>query len=755
MLCVSIHQSRSVSNSWKKSSSCTLYTTGTKQNTAVNPPNYAGAARYGNTACLCYSPQLLSNSAKSAYVAMRTKCHQCLNSVSAIPTRFISYKRPWDSLFNNTNTQTNKAISALYEKPDTANHKTIHEDYVMNYASHTLGNHTGRSSNQSFSTAPTKQNIVLPQYSFSSNMSLPSENDLKDDKSKLPENLNDEEETETLSQKESDVENPIVKHSQYDHLISSVKKQQEAEQAFENTILSSLKSMVEAPMNSFISLLSRANLFERADEKKANQKKGQGELEGSAVVHSSANKIKNETIPKEETPLSLLDSLYQYVPYVFSSSATSAVAQDKEAQKKTSNIQADRNQLGQRVSINNRTRYLIQCIKDTNSMLTLSQRVEELKDHLMRFPDTRITAVKENAIREIMHIYRTTYDKDLIPVLRVTLAMLGAVDPPKRKGIRILTIDGGGCRGVLSVEIFRRLVELSGQPIHEMFDYICGVSTGAILGFLLGLKKVPIDSLGPMYRSFSSQVFDQNRLVGTGKLVISHAFYNTETYQKVLKETMGSTVLIETAGYEDTPKCAAVSTLVNRMVLKPYVWRNYSIVPGTRHTHWPGTCRGKVWEAVRASSAAPGYFEEFKKGPNIHQDGGLLTNNPTGVALNECSLLWPHSPIQCVVSVGTGRYEPTVGPTGDHFLSLKDKLLKVVDSATSVSEVHTVMYDLLPPHTYFRFNPFMREPLLLDDYHPDKLDLLVEDAHEYIARNEHKFQACVDTLLGKKAHKTR
>jgi len=69
----------------------------------------------------------------------------------------------------------------------------------------------------------------------------------------------------------------------------------------------------------------------------------------------------------------------------------------------------------------------------------------------------------------------------------------------------------------------------------------------------------------------------------------------------------------------------------------------------------------------------------------LAQDGGLLTNNPTGVAMNECRLLWPNSPIQCVVSVGTGRYEPSVGPTFEHFLSLKDKILKVLDSATSVS----------------------------------------------------------------------
>uniref|UniRef100_H2YVJ1 Uncharacterized protein n=1 Tax=Ciona savignyi TaxID=51511 RepID=H2YVJ1_CIOSA len=158
-------------------------------------------------------------------------------------------------------------------------------------------------------------------------------------------------------------------------------------------------------------------------------------LDESGVIHPSANSPQDDALTKE--PVSLLDSLYQYVPYVFSGSNNATNAKEKDVQKKTSRIQADRFQVEQRVSINNRTRYLIQCIRDTNSMLTLFQRVEELKDHLLRFPDTRITAVKENAIREIMHIYRTSFDKDLLPLLRVALAMLGAVDPPKRKGIRI------------------------------------------------------------------------------------------------------------------------------------------------------------------------------------------------------------------------------------------------------------------------------------------------------------------------------
>ena len=41
-------------------------------------------------------------------------------------------------------------------------------------------------------------------------------------------------------------------------------------------------------------------------------------------------------------------------------------------------------------------------------------------------------------------------------------------------------------RGVLAIELLRELERLSGQPVYQMFDLICGVSTGALLACLLG-----------------------------------------------------------------------------------------------------------------------------------------------------------------------------------------------------------------------------------------------------------------------------
>lgn len=65
-----------------------------------------------------------------------------------------------------------------------------------------------------------------------------------------------------------------------------------------------------------------------------------------------------------------------------------------------------------------------------------------------------------------------------------------------------------------------------------------------------------------------------------------------------------------------------------------------------------------------------------------HRNKWLLTNNPCSVAIHEARLLWPDEPFQCIVSVGTGKYKGRSGPSTVEFSSLREKLLKVVASAT-------------------------------------------------------------------------
>lgn len=423
--------------------------------------------------------------------------------------------------------------------------------------------------------------------------------------------------------------------------------------------------------------------------------------------------------------------------------------EQKAAEEKTKKLLLQREKIIARVSVDNRTRALVQALQRASDVRVYINRVEDLSYHLLEFPETRGVAVKERVIPCLLRLKQAT-DPGLRSAVREALALVGYHKPVKGRGIRILSIDGGGLRGLVALQTLAKLETLTGKPVYKLFDYICGVSTGAILGFLLGIFQIPLSECDDLYRKLGSDIFKQNVIVGTVKMGWSHAFYDSEAWENLLKEKMGSNLLVETARNPQCPKVAAVSTIVNRGTpLKAYVFRNYNLLPGVR-AHYLGGCQHRLWQAIRATSAAPGYFQEFTLGNDLHQDGGLLINNPTALAVHESKSLWPNTPLECVVSLGTGRFE---NPNKNNvtYTSLKTKLTNVISSATDTEEVHAMLDAFLPPHTYYRFNPYISEEVSMDENRQEKLNLLQAECICYLDRNEEKLKKVAHILNREKS----
>ncbi|TDH10292.1 hypothetical protein EPR50_G00073490 [Perca flavescens] len=384
------------------------------------------------------------------------------------------------------------------------------------------------------------------------------------------------------------------------------------------------------------------------------------------------------------------------------------------------------------------TQGLIGTLSQASSPEALTACVEALNEHLIHYPSCKALMWQEKTAVTLLRKRRTCRDNQVLQsALRESFALIGYVDPVKGRGIRVLSIDGGGTRGVVPLQVLKLLEAETGKKIHQLFDYICGVSTGAVLAYMLGLAHFSLEECADMYRRFGSEVFRQNPLVGTVKMGWSHSYYSTDTWETILREKLGNRVLIKTARDELTPKVSAVSAVVNwGTTPKAFVFRNYNHKPGSL-SRYAGGSVCQMWQAVRASSAAPGYFQEFPLQSDIHQDGGIILNNPCALAVHESRLLWPNQPFQCVLSLGTGRYDNAKrGPATS--TSLRAKISTLINSATDTEGVHTLLDDLLPPDVYFRFNPMLSAVVSLDESRPRAMDQLQRDTQNYLERNRPK-----------------
>ncbi|KAL6406396.1 putative calcium-independent phospholipase A2-gamma [Ilyonectria robusta] len=144
-----------------------------------------------------------------------------------------------------------------------------------------------------------------------------------------------------------------------------------------------------------------------------------------------------------------------------------------------------------------------------------------------------------------------------------------------------------------------------------------------------------------------------------------------------------------------------------------------------------------IWEAARATSAAPFYFPAAKIGHSRFWDGGLANNNPVDEVWVEKSLLFQKRAVKCVISLGTGRCEKA--KKSNNLLAHHPAFSKggqLLANLTNVENVHRRFEDLMRAESieYFRFDPStLEDDIGLSDY--DQIQKLQEYTEEYLRQS--------------------
>jgi patatin-like phospholipase/acyl hydrolase len=298
--------------------------------------------------------------------------------------------------------------------------------------------------------------------------------------------------------------------------------------------------------------------------------------------------------------------------------------------------------------------------------------------------------------------------------------------------IKVLSIDGGGIRGIIPALILEELEKRLGKEMHETFDLIAGTSTGGIIALGLGTPCQGGGAFKPadlvdLYVQKGSQIFPKGYFTWFWSLL--RPKYSPKPLEGILRDTFGK--------------------LRFKSALKPLLVSSYDIehqLPFFFKTQKALTDPAYDWdvaEIARATSAAPTFFPPARL---VHStvagveftlvDGGVCVNNPAMAAFAEACRLFPGRSQYIVVSVGTGDRQ-------DHYKYKSAKRWGLLRWAPrivpvfmdSVSEAADYELENIPICQFFRLQPDTLDPAsnAMDDASATNIANLQTAAQKYIA----------------------
>ncbi len=270
---------------------------------------------------------------------------------------------------------------------------------------------------------------------------------------------------------------------------------------------------------------------------------------------------------------------------------------------------------------------------------------------------------------------------------------------------RILSLDGGGIRGLFPAAFLTHIEEQASGKIIDHFDLLVGTSTGSIIA--LGLAAgLPARKILRFYQAHGPAIFSRGVRLPRW---LFRPKYGNERLVAAFRDILGD----KTLGDLRVPVCVPSHELVEGV---PRVFKD------DHHPdlHWGSTL--PIWKVAAASSAAPIFFPAFQvEETDSHIDGGIWANNPVLVGITEAVRYFGQSLDNiAVLSVGTGsqafrlsqREAKSRGILG---WGNKARILNVVMDAQAKA-AHNTATMLLRPEHYLRIDPDLAAPVPLDDY---------------------------------------
>lgn len=242
---------------------------------------------------------------------------------------------------------------------------------------------------------------------------------------------------------------------------------------------------------------------------------------------------------------------------------------------------------------------------------------------------------------------------------------------PKTKPFRVLSLDGGGMRGIYTAAFLDRLVTYFARSRGEValdlgkgFDLITGTSTGAIVACALAIGK-PLSDVVELYRENGDKIFP-HRIKGTASAISRAAFMGgsvvkrgDKALRKALVDVLGARTMV------DVFQRRGISLSIPAVAMKTHRAWVFKKTPksGVRDDLYP------LVDVCLASSAAPIYRSlaavddpMVQKAPKqVFADGGLWANNPVLVGLLDALMVADRDQSIQIFSLGTCSR-----PEGEH-----------------------------------------------------------------------------------------